>query len=712
MTPPPNIRRAFSVAFFVASALFRAIPAPAAELPLETLLAVPFPSELTASADGQSVAWIENASGVRNVWIAAAPAYEARRITSFSADDGIDLHTLTWSADGRRIAFVRGGDEGAGDGERTNPISDPAGRMQEVWVASLDARTPPRKLAAGGEPVFAPRGERLAFVTGGQIWIDSPPDAAHGKGKNQETTPVQVTHLRGQCGSLRWSPDGSKLAFVSARGTHAFVGVLDLAAKRVTWTDPAADADIEPAWSPDGKQLAFVRLPANTTRFAFVAKREGEPWSVLVADVETGGAREVFRADRDVGSVFQPTSSARQLVWTADDRLVFPWEKSGWLHLWSMPARGGTPVDLTPGSFEIEHITFTPGGREAIYSSNQGDLDGRKIWRVATNGGTPARLTASSGVFETLPVALAEGAVAFFESGPRQPLRGMLARSTGLTRPLRSDAVPAGYPAASLVEPLNVTFPSTDGRTIHGQLFLPAARASSVPAPAIVFVHGGPIRQMLAGFHYMGYYSKAYALNQVLASRGYAVLSVNFRSGIGYGLDFREADGVGEGGAAEFQDVLAAALYLKSRPEIDHECIGIWGGSYGGYLTAFALARASNVFKAGVDFHGVHDWNLEFPHPPFTREYRETGDRLDLAYRSSPLADIDRWRSPVLLITGDDDHNVPFIETVKLVEELRKRSIPFETLIFPDEVHDFLVHAHWLRAYRATLDFFERKLGR
>ena len=98
-------------------------------------------------------------------------------------------------------------------------------------------------------------------------------------------------------------------------------------------------------------------------------------------------------------------------------------------------------------------------------------------------------------------------------------------------------------------------------------------------------------------------------MNQYLASRGYVVLSVNYRSGIGYGLDFREAPTQGAGGASEFNDVLGAGLYLRGRPDVDPARIGLWGGSYGGYLTALGLARASDLFAAGVDFHGVHDWN-------------------------------------------------------------------------------------------------------
>jgi dipeptidyl aminopeptidase/acylaminoacyl peptidase len=210
----------------------------------------------------------------------------------------------------------------------------------------------------------------------------------------------------------------------------------------------------------------------------------------------------------------------------------------------------------------------------------------------------------------------------------------------------------------------------------------------------------------------MGYYSNAYAMNQYLASRGYVVLSINYRSGIGYGLDFRQALHFGPGGASEFNDVIGAGLYLRSRADVDGRRIGAWGGSYGGYLTALALARASDLFAAGVDLHGVHDWSLEIdlwkPSSEFNWD-REAASRV--AWESSPMAALDTWRSPVLLIQGDDDRNVLFAQTVRLANALRARGVPVEEHVFPDEIHDFLLHRDWVTAYRLGSDFFDRKLA-
>jgi dipeptidyl aminopeptidase/acylaminoacyl peptidase len=239
---------------------------------------------------------------------------------------------------------------------------------------------------------------------------------------------------------------------------------------------------------------------------------------------------------------------------------------------------------------------------------------------------------------------------------------------------------------------------------IHGQLFLPAGLKPGEKRKALVFMHGGSRRQMLLGWHYMDYYNNAYAMNQYLANEGYIVLSINYRSGIGYGLNFREAINYGASGASEYHDVEGAALYLRSRPEVDVAHIGLWGGSYGGYLTALGLARGSDLFAAGVDFHGVHDWSARM------RARGDADDADRTAFESSPMASVKTWRSPVLLIHGDDDRNVDFAQTVELAAALRKQGVYFEQLIIPDEIHGFLRHASWLRAYQAASDFFKRKL--
>src|SRR5262249_31901278 len=423
-----------------------------------------------------------------------------------------------------------------------------------------------------------------------------------------------------------------------------------------------------------------------------------------VADVATGKGRQIWLADEGDGSVFRGIVADDQLTWAAGDRIVFPWEKNGWTLLYSVPVDGRlkpAATLLTPGELEVEHVSVSPDRREIVYASNQNDVDRRHVWRVLADGSKPpVQVTSGKGI-EWSPRFVSANTIAILRSDAHVPSHAAIAGGRDLTSP------PARFPAAQLVEPQPVTVVATDGMKIHAQLFAPSTPGQH---PAAVFVHGGSRRQMLIGWHYMYYYSNAYAMNQYLASRGYVVLSVNYRSGIGYGMKFREADNYGTRGASEVNDVIGAGLYLRSRPDVDPGKIVAWGGSYGGYLTAFALAKASNLFAAGADFHGVHDWNNEIRVWEPTYDPRAHEELARLAFQSSPIAYVDAWKSPVLLIQGDDDRNVNFNETIHLAEELRKRNVDVELLVFPDEVHDFLLHRDWLAAYKATADFFERKL--
>jgi dipeptidyl aminopeptidase/acylaminoacyl peptidase len=292
---------------------------------------------------------------------------------------------------------------------------------------------------------------------------------------------------------------------------------------------------------------------------------------------------------------------------------------------------------------------------------------------------------------------------------------GRVALSGGVPRRLAESEIPLDFPTDDLVVPRKVVFRSPDGLTIHGQVF--EREGGPAKKPALLFLHGGPPRQMLLGWHYMDYYACAYAMNQYLASHGYVAMTVNYRLGVGYGRAFQHAGHAGPAGASEYQDVLAAGKYLASLPEVDRTRVGVWGGSYGGYLTAIALAKNSDLFAGGVDWHGVHDWLTEggdFEIAAFFRRAQlryEKGDlkeAMDVAWKSSPDSMVDTWRSPVLLLQGDDDRNVDFHQTVDLARRLEKAKVPHEVIVIPDEIHGFLRFESWLLAESATAEFFDR----
>jgi dipeptidyl aminopeptidase/acylaminoacyl peptidase len=365
----------------------------------------------------------------------------------------------------------------------------------------------------------------------------------------------------------------------------------------------------------------------------------------------------------------------------------------------------------------VEDVALSTDMRSVVYSANAGgtadDGERRHIFVVKVNGGAASELTGGE-TLEWRPAPIVDGRVAFIQAGVRQPPGIAIVDAEGKNRATLDDGgPPADFPGDGFVTPKAVAFKAADGTLVHGDLF--RAADASTSQPGVIFLHGGPPRQMLLGWHYMDYYSNGYAINQYLATHGFTVLAVNYRLGIGYGRAFQHPEKAGPQGAAEYQDVVAGARFLQSTPGVDGARIGVWGGSYGGYLTALALARNSELFKAGVDLHGVHDWSRDIgrqaPDPNRRYEQGDRGQGMETAFTSSPDADIATWRSPVLLIQGDDDRNVDFQQTVDLSRRLEAQGVRYEELVLPDEIHGFLRHASWLKADTATVEFLTRELA-
>ena len=693
-----SVLAAFSVLCVPLSAL---VPRAGAQssFTLEQVMSAPFPSELTAAKSGNRVAWVFDREGRRNIWVAEGPEFQARQLTKYATDDGQELSDLDFSADGNILAYVRGGPKNTA-GQVPNPTSNPAGAEQAVWTVSWTGGEP-KRIDAGSSPRISAQG-MIAYVKDGQIWLVP---------LGEVEKPQQLV-VRGRDVGQEWSPDGKQLAFMSARGDHSFIAVYDVAVKSIRYLAPTVDSDSHPKWSPDGKWIAFVRRPAatrDTPDGFFIAPDRPEPWAIWLADEATGSAHEIWRSTTTMeGSLphMAGDTGGGLIQWGAESRIVFASEQDGWQHLYSIPAAGGTPQLLTPGNCEAEQWAFSPDRKTIVFNSNCEDIDRRHLWRVNVTGGKPERLTGGEGMEWSAEILSDGKALAYFASDARRPARLFMASldAPGKAKPLAAETWPANFPADKFIVPQPAIFRSTDGLELHAQLFLPSGLKPGERRPAVIFLHGGPIRQMLLGWHYMYYYSNAYAMNQYLASRGYIVLVLNYRSGVGYGRAFRMAPGRAGRGATEYQDVVAAGHYLQSRNDVDSRRIGLWGGSYGGYLTAMGLGRNSDLFAAGVDLHGVHDW------PTDNWDGKNIPPELTkLAHESSPVTAVGTWRSPVLFIHGDDDRNVYFTQTVDLAARLREKGISFEELIFPDEIHDFLLHKTWLAAYHAASDFFDRR---
>src|SRR5947209_4479127 len=682
---------------------------------LEQVMSAPFSEELVRAKDAPRIAWVTNVRGVRNVYVADAPQYAPRQVTHYSEDDGQPIAALAIAPDGKTLAFARG-TEVNGAGRAANPASLPQQPKQQVFALRVDeANAQPKLLGDMGceeegceELHWSWRGKYVVWQANKEVFLYPENWLSSGGDK----TAVKLTDVRGELSDLSWSPDDRHIAFQVDRKDHAFIGIADLGdgdgvakLQGVRYLSPSADRDMMPRWSADGKRIAFIRIAGKEERVPAIPLRS-ETWAIYVADAQSGEAKQIWKSGnglRDSLPSFEDVG-----FHFAGDRVTFVSEAENWPHLYSIPASGGQATLLTPGEFSIEDCVLSNDEKSLIFSSNQGNPDSRHIWRVPVDGSAKPTALSGGAVFEFKPVEVSNGDVVSLGSAANSA-SAPYKLAQGSRQALAANLQPQDFPAQQLVTPKLVTFPTAGNLTIHGQLFV-APQCERAKCPALIFTHGGPPRQMLAGFSYMYYYSNAYEANQYLASRGYVVLSVNYRLGIMYGHDFQyPADGGWRGGS-EYNDLVAGAKYLQSLPNVDTTRMGLWGGSYGGFLTAMGLAHNSDIFKAGVDLHGVHDWSVRQNRIGSGNDAPDEKEAIDLAFKSSPNAAISTWRSPVLLIQGDDDRNVQFSQSVDLAQRLKAQGVPFEQIVYPDEIHDFLLWRNWVHAYDAGEKFFQRIL--
>jgi dipeptidyl aminopeptidase/acylaminoacyl peptidase len=678
---------------------------------LEHVTSYPFPNELAAAATGSHIAWAVNERGRRNLYVAAGPAFTPRKVTNYGEDDGQELTSVQLSHDGYFVVYVRGGDHGANwdPGLPVNPAFSATPPKVQIWSVAFSGGEP-RLIGEGDHPVISPDGATVAFVRGGQAFTASM-DGTTKAAKALFTT-------RGTVSELEWSPDSTALAFTANRGDHSFIGVYR-EGKAIEWIAAAFTRDHSPQWSPDGKRIAFVRTAGAGGAPRPLLERTITPWSIWTCDAAAcpaSAAKKIWDSPKT-----QRGSAQRgaELHWAALGRIVFSSYQDGWPHLYSIPENGGgEALLLTPGAFEVEQPQLSADGKSVIFHANAGpdklDVDRRHVVRAAVDKSGIEVLTPGDGI-EVAPVLTGDGAtIAYLSATTSQPavLAVRPAAGGGAASVVGAFMIPAELPASQLIVPKQVIYKSSDGVTVHAQLF-DRQDGGGAKKPGIVFVHGGPSRQMLLGWHYMDYYTNSYAMNQYLASRGFVVLSVNYRLGIGYGHDFQRPKDGGSAGASEYLDVKAGGEWLAKQPQVDASRIGIYGGSYGGFLTAMALAKDSKLFAAGVDIHGVHDWTQMGRINAASDRFEKIPDAdkaMALAFKSSPVAWVSGWKSPVLFIHGDDDRNVRFNQSIDLIRRLDTMPVALETLVIVDDTHHMMRHANQLRVDEAIAEFMERKL--
>jgi len=656
-----------------------------------------FPSELTSSPVGEKIAWAMNEQGKRNIYFAEGPTFSPEKLTDFNTDDGQEISSLQFTPDGKWLVFVRGGDHGGGNASSTvNAENLPEFPKVEIWKINLSSgKSEP--ITEGDDP-FVGYPAQVGYLKNGQIWKIS-------LDNSQKSS--QLFEVKGRVNSAQYSPDGSKLLFVSNRGSHSLVGVYKDESTSIKWIAPSFHRDSNPQWSADGKQVAFVRTQGGRGAAVSLLKPTHTPWEIWLANAESGEAKKLWKAPETLPGSY----SSAFLSFSADGNLVFQSYEDGWQHLYSMDVNSGMTTLLTPGEFMVEQIKISADKTKLTFSANtgttSGDIDRRHIGVITIADGRLAWETSGEGI-EAYPVWIGDdGKMAYF-SATAQRSHLIAIKEGASTKLLQEDIIPNDFPQNSLVIPKQVKFTAPDGVTVYGQVF--EKEGGSTKKPGIIFVHGGPQRQMLLGWSYMDYYSNTYSLNQYLAELGFVVLSVNYRLGIGYGYDFHRPANAYYQGAVEYQDIKAGGEYLAAMKQVDKDKIGIYGGSYGGYLTALALARDSGLFKVGVDIHGVHDLDGRYDLPETYEVAPDLDKAKKIAWQSSPMADLDTWTSPVLLIHADDDRNVEVSQTADLIRRFEELGKSYESIVVPGDTHHWMKWSNMIRVDQATADFLKKHL--
>ncbi len=686
------------VSFSLLLTLFLSSGAFAQQFTLESIFNTPFIYGVTASSKTSDVVFTSVDKGARNVYLATAPNYKLKKVTNFNNDEGQEITSLTITDDGLWAVFVRGGDHGGNVVARPiNPSSSIT--EQTIAIYSVNLKSGAVKLIGDGDfPRVNNLTKQIVYLSNGKIVIAS---------LDGLVKPKTLFADLGAPRAYKWSPDGKKLVFTSRREKRSFIGIYEEGKKHIKWASPSYFNDDLAVWSPDSKKVAFIRKQVTGFTPDSTGVRVLNAWQIMVHDLQTETLQSVYTSSLGKRTETPSWSGTYNLSWTNAELITFLSYQDGWPHLYSVSVGTKKVRQLTKGNFTVDNIDYSTDGASIAFSANYGskpeDIDRKQLGVVNINTGVVKYLTKGDQITSSPTFINNDKSIVFLSATAKMPGLPAIVDINGSAEPkLIGKELLGSFKYDDLVVPEHVRFKSEDGLEVYGQLFKP--KNATAKTAGIVYVHGGPRRQMFVGWHFMDYYFYDYALNQYLANQGYTVLAVNYRSGTGYGYDFQKASKAGRAGASEYQDIKAAGVWLQNQSTVDPNKIGIYGGSHGGFLAAMALAKDSELFKVGVDIHGVHTRTAN------TEEGENTSKGDLAALQSSPSYWVGSWKSPALIIHGDDDLNVSFTQSVDLANRLMNRKLPIEFLVIPNETHHWMVFENLMKVKKATVNFLDKYL--
>ena len=668
--------------------------------------------EFDTASLSEIVTWIDYKKGIRTLFVAIAPDFVPTTIDLCNIEQKETLHTPVLSPSGHYLVYTRGKYHLDGRCEETLIIKD----LQSRGRSTI-------KLPAGKHICFDERRHQI-FYTQNQTLNQLSCVCL------KQNTIQTLLVLKGQLSALVLCEKTQKLAIHSEESSSSFIMIHCLSKNKTEWVNPNFTLDSTPVWSPSGQHLAFIRHhQSDLHQENALLKSDLPAFSMMVFNVGTNEVHTLWNSQTSIISNQSSQEGQRTPCWLNDQTLVFCHEGCGWEHAYSIDINTRQINVLSTGDFLVRDCTTCPYTETVYLSHNKHRRHHYRIDIIRKEDGESELQTdkLTQALNKTMgflpkPVGSKGHYIALLNTSNKQPCHLVLfdlqkdrwIPLKDTSPPLTPESIPTH------IKPSSHTFKASDGRICHGQLFHPSL--STGPLPAIVYLHDGPGQQSVPGFSPSLEMSFHYAICQYLACQGFLILDLNYRGSGGYNKGFREAKNRIWHGASEYYDVLAAGKWLAGQRNVNAKQVGIMGKGWGGYLTALALARDSQLFHAGVDIHGYHHLPrmMRTTKQPFlnntlfTCAEAESATRriacAKLAVEHSPWDRIDDWMSPVLLVNGDNNTQVPFSEGQQLYKALVKQGVQVESLVLPNETHTFTYHTSWKKLARSAHLFFKKHL--
>ncbi len=680
-----------------------------AKLTIEQLIDIKHPTNALWSPDGKHVVFTWDRAGVSNLYMASADGHgQPVALTSFREGQ---VDPAFWSSDSQTVYFPHGGDLWEA------PIG--GGAVKPAWTTA----------ARESDIVPSPDLTRVAFVRHSAGRSDSTVHTSdlvvRSLTNGSESTLAQdnVSIMR-----LVWSPDGASLAYTTGSKTinhdeaPAYSG--DKIIYRIWEYVPGQINAVKVA----GGQPVTIGTPGEYGGLAWVdathlvydgQSKDFKKYSIYVADVFDGKPHAIHEITEDQFWSIPDWGEAGAQPWPSPDGkwIAFLSDEDGWDHLYVMPSAGGNAVPITRGKFEAWRPAWSHDSKRIAFDANEPDRPGDRHVGIAEIGGDPSHatvtyITTGNGTNIEPHWSEDDRYLVYQHTDTRNSADFFAIEVKANSKPIRlSDSMPTGIDKSQFVEPQFVHFPGADGKPVPGWLFVPKNLDRTKKHPAIIWIHGDGVNQNYDGWHVQRNYAVYYSFHQYLLQQGYVVFAPDYRGSIGYGRVWRNGVYMDVGGK-DAKDAWMSANYLKALPYVDSDRIGIWGLSYGGFFTLIAMTDQPKLFRAGVDVAGVVDYAMYYSDPyhgDWTASRIGTPEQNPQVYsNASPISHIDRLERPLLVLHGTSDVNVPYLESVWLIDEALKKGKGdlVSYMMYPGEFHYFTRAHILLDAWHRVDDFF------